>query len=433
MTEKRIKCEVIKVFDFSELPNELIANIVSRLTLKQAASTSVVSPGWKHLWKLYSGCFDFDGYETFVPGDRLPPTRTLLTERSMFVDWVNHVFQSHQGTTIQGLRIIFNLKKASYAEIDKWIQLALVKSVKFIELDLSGFEFSDAYDFPVHTHCGFQSLTTLYLTRVNISGNALETLLDNSPNLEELSITYSVSLEEFNVSSLSLKYLTLWACGRKHYYRPVCMKISATELLSFTWQPTTWSELVFNDATNLEFVELSRSLPVGKHYAQIKELVLSFFTGCHCVDNNGMDIPVPELSNLRRLTMTQDSLDDHTFSHFVGFLNAAPLLEKFTIKLRGILTDAKFTQDCSTRRENHCYKNLKEVKFIGFGKGKDAKFIEFLLNHAPLLDKITVDVCRPQYWRTSQEIEHRQTKTYLVTRSRAISFCASLSRRVTVV
>ncbi|KAM7264416.1 hypothetical protein ACFE04_002099 [Oxalis oulophora] len=420
--------EMSKVFDLSELPDELIANILSRLTLKDAASTSVISPRWKDLWKLYSGCFDFDGFQTFVPSER-KKSRTLLTERNKFVDWVNYVFQSHKGATIQGLRIIFNLKTASYPEIDKWIQLALAKNVEFIELDLSTFDnsgcFIAPYEFPVHSHRGFQSLKTLCLTRVNISAAALETLLDNSPSLEKLVIVFSLSLTALKLSSVSLKYLSLFSCGdRDHSASDI--KISAPKLLSFTWCPFAGSNLVLEDVPKLTYVRLGGIWPrLDKHYSQLHELVLSFYSECACKDEHRRKIRAPELSNLRYLTMTRDSLDDHTFCHFVDYLNAAPLLENFTIRLSGGKRIVKLTEALLT--SNHCYKNLKTVKCIGFGAKNDFEFLRYLLDHAPLLKKITIDACRPHYIGTYEEVKYRQTATYQEARERAKNFCASIS------
>ena len=50
----------------STLPDTIMMDIFSNLSMKEAARTSVVSRRFHSLWKSYGGCLDFDDVETRV-------------------------------------------------------------------------------------------------------------------------------------------------------------------------------------------------------------------------------------------------------------------------------------------------------------------------------------------------------------------------------
>ncbi|KAM7249703.1 hypothetical protein ACFE04_019862 [Oxalis oulophora] len=326
MSKKRNINGVEIVDRISELPDDLITSIISCLTLKQAASTSLISTRWKDLWKLYSGHFDFDGspivqamQNRYQQPDNKPTARALQLRRYKFVEWVNHVLQSHQGGTMEQLRIVFDLQKRSYQKIDEWFQLALVKNVHSIELDLTSFVSpnnpSTCYEFPIRSrsHCG---LKTLVLKHVDISGHALQTLVDNCPNLEELDIAFSMSLKVLHLSSPTLKHLTFTP---RLGFGPMDIKISAPNLLFFSWIGVKKSKLVFEDVPKLQCMTLQGYwYHIQSHHSQFDELVLSayvlFLDGCENMGNTN----IPELSRLKFLTIT------HMQSRIIHFVYSLP-------------------------------------------------------------------------------------------------------------
>ncbi|KAM7260555.1 hypothetical protein ACFE04_011228 [Oxalis oulophora] len=428
----------------SELPDEILEKILSCLTFEQIASTSLLSTRWRNLWRFHSGCFDFDGSSIiqsvrnhYALGRKING-QTLVKNRTNFVNWVNRVMGSHQGATIKGMRIVFDLKKPFHKKIDKWIQLALAKRVEFFELDLSSIGFrmdrSISYRFPIHSICGFLSLKRLFLKHVDVSGDAIQGLVDNCPNLEDLRVVYSESLDALHLYSRVLKHLTLWLCFKVVIFRNTKeFKISAPNLLSFSWTGFRTTNLLLQDVPKLKDVELSDYwYHILGYHSQLEKLSLLcrvYPSDCGCEIQWRIDFP--ELSNLKDLTMGYFVLNDHSFYHFVTYLNAAPLLENFTLELCHLSENLKLSPEVWTITENHSYKNLKTVKFIGFGEKDEEMFVRYLTSHSPVLESITIDPCLALKLGTPEENEYRQSAEYLEARNRAINLSSLLPCQLT--
>ncbi|KAM7266240.1 hypothetical protein ACFE04_004137 [Oxalis oulophora] len=435
----------------SKLPDDLISKIIHLLPLKQAVSTCVLSTRWKDTWKKKNSVdFDFDGSSVFnelrnIPG-RGPPSKrvgdSVYKKWECFLHMVDAVLHSHHkgGATIQRLRIVFDPMKLSHTVIDNWLQLAFAKKVQFVEFNFKsifvGTEPSSAYVFPVITsRCALESLKTLVLKEVEICGEAIEALLHHCVNIQELSVTSADTLRAVKVSSFSLKRLTLLACGG--YRNLMDIKISAPNLLSFTWSCCKNSKLLLEDVPKLNYVKISGYwYHIRSHHSQLQQLVLNVtsFGSSGCVNKGNTNIP--ELSNLKQLTMKQHRIDDDAFGLFVAYLAAAPLLENVTLQLFSGGWNVKLSEAVLKATKNHCFENLKTVKFSGFSvanESNDAEFVEYIVNRAPLLETIIVDVIPLLFVGTHERNEYKQTAEYLEARDKAINFGASLPCHVTVV
>ncbi|KAM7251779.1 hypothetical protein ACFE04_023662 [Oxalis oulophora] len=425
----------------NELPEEILVDIISRLTIKQAVATCLISTQWKHLWKFHSDRLCFDDHEAVIDDDNYDGNYIQTeTEKTKFVDCVNHVLRSYQGVSIKELEIMVDLQGLSHNNvIDEWIQIALKKKVQSIKLDFRSFMSvytPTSYVFLMKSHCGFGSLKKLFLKAASVSGDALQSILDNCSNLEELKLLFCSSLQVLNLSSLSLKRLNLWCCD----FDPTDIKIYAPNLLSFTWTPSTTSKLVLESVPKLRHVHLCGFWHhIRNHHSQLQELVLECDkyspSSGHGVENKGNN-DIPELSKLKRLTIKFMYLNDQTFCDFVAFLRAAPSLEDFTLEVLFLDdNDIKISEETWTKfkAKNHCFKNLKKVKIAGFGGVNDVEFIRNLFNCAPLLDKIIIDACLPFYLGSPIEYLVRQTTRYFEARRLAVEFSKSLACDVIVV
>jgi hypothetical protein len=249
----------------SELPDEILVCILSRLTLKEALVTSVLSRRWQYLWaSIYTLDFDHiktSGRITLIRSIKL--NRPVLTEieRPRYVNWVNRVLEQHRGPTIDEFRVWFDLDKDYKRDINRWIMFALQKRVQRLEIHLSGFRpyvyqcsnYTFPYQLLLRPECFFKSLKDLTLRQVNVSWEVVDYFLANCPNLERLFVRQSNHLKKLSVvgSSLPLKHLGVYFCSPLK-----SINICDTNLVSFEYAGHR-TRLLVNNAPLLVDVSIS--------------------------------------------------------------------------------------------------------------------------------------------------------------------------------
>lgn len=86
----------------------------------ESLRTSILSRRWRYLWTFFSASSEFDGSETLFEIEWRG--KSLEFERTRFVSWVNQVLRSHQGPSVDELKVCFDVVKQSYnCDIDTWI------------------------------------------------------------------------------------------------------------------------------------------------------------------------------------------------------------------------------------------------------------------------------------------------------------------------
>ena len=191
--------------------------------MKEAIRTSVLSHRWECLWS-FTDTLDFDDPDTMQEID--DRKKKLKTERKKFVKRVNRILGLHQASTINKFRVCFELGKNSTRHIDSWLDFAISKRVKRLELDFTPLESMRHYYTFSHeqltriiskigVHC-INFLTSLTLKYVNVTGELLEHCLSICPVLEKLHVARCQSLGRLKISgpSLQLKYLHIINCSQ---------------------------------------------------------------------------------------------------------------------------------------------------------------------------------------------------------------------------
>ncbi|KAE8679264.1 hypothetical protein F3Y22_tig00111402pilonHSYRG01103 [Hibiscus syriacus] len=107
----------------TELPEELLVRILCSLSIKEAARSGVVSGVWRGLWKFVTCSLNFEASQTLQPN---PEEK----ERDDCVERVTHVLNSHEAPTIVELRVSLDLTQQYSHNIDRWIEIALMKGFK---------------------------------------------------------------------------------------------------------------------------------------------------------------------------------------------------------------------------------------------------------------------------------------------------------------
>lgn len=217
----------------SQLPDDILINIISKLTLMEAARTCVLSSRWRYLWT-FTTALDFDGIREIFPR-----TKRYFREYK-FVRWVNKVLGLHRGSNVSQFRVSFYLSSSLEGVITNWIYKALAKTVQNFELDFR-YNSGHHYTFPQEIYnslkgvrglSSIKSLRSICLSAVSVTGEILEFFIHNCPLLDELCVKDSIDLVSLKVvgSSVRLKSLDIQYCS---FMKDI--EISTPNLFSFKY------------------------------------------------------------------------------------------------------------------------------------------------------------------------------------------------------
>lgn len=155
----------------SQLPDDILLNFLSKLEMKNAAQTSVVSKLWRYLWTWRTD-LDFDPAILFPHCHYVPFYRFTNEEGNRYLNWVNQVVNMHCGLHLNKFRVVFSRLSAHHsAHLDKWVKFAFSKQVQELVLELvynDSFKFSLGFDILNHSPCnsGISALKSLHLSYV---------------------------------------------------------------------------------------------------------------------------------------------------------------------------------------------------------------------------------------------------------------------------
>ncbi|KAK8542416.1 hypothetical protein V6N13_137009 [Hibiscus sabdariffa] len=412
----------------SELPEELLVRILCSLSLKEAARTSAVSRIWRDLWKFVTGSLNFEPSQTL-----LASPEELQKERDGCVEWIARVLNSHKAPTIDELRICFDFTQQHSDNIHRWIQIALMKRVKRIELDfrprskLVGWWSCGDYMFAPQ-FCGspeIKFLTSLCFKHVNISGQVLEAFLSGCPLLETLHVSDLESQELTNLnicgSSLRLKHLhiSFWRGVKR-------IEVYAPNLVSFEYNGEKNRALRIHLKYVPQLLDVSYGVPYGVPWDSMKGDVnfCQAFPSClsTCVSqlvNLSLQFDAyisirgcPKLPNLQYLTCKVRDLyllSKGGLLNLLTLVDSSPLLHKFKVVLqkgnairmkKGSEAVRKLIEEVETMiikdGERHEMQGLREVEIVGFvGAKPDAALLVYLANTALNLGNIVINTCPP--------------------------------------
>ncbi|KAL5814009.1 hypothetical protein ACOSQ3_024794 [Xanthoceras sorbifolium] len=402
--DKVSKTENDKLFGcccVSRLPDDIVVNIFSRLTLIEAARTSVVSRRWRYLWT-FTANLDFQAPDTIWKiGEETNYEIEIEKKRCMYINWVEKVLELHGGKYINEFRIHFDLDDDQKTNITRWIHTALAKGVKKLEFNfdllVGGWK---KYEFPVqcynilkspHGLFTIRSLRSLSFRHVNINAEILEFFIYNCHRLELLRVASSYTLLSLKVvsSSIQLKYLDIYSC---HSIKEV--EISTPTLLSFKY---------FGPQIKLHVQNVPLLLDIsigGSHKVVLRNLIdpiICYLSQLETLELHldlkvdSIQFPLFELPKLRHLTFDVNANNGDSLLDLTRMIKACPFLCKFTLKLISEDSKRKLRQFPNCRHEH-----LKVVEFIGFiGRPIDLELAFYLLENSPVLEKMIVNPTHP--------------------------------------
>lgn len=336
-----VECKIDKLTD------ELLVDILSCLSVKEAAKTSLASSRWRYLWKYTSGCL-----ELYEDRDRRPEAALE------FMKLVNQVLKLHQGPTLDQFRVGFTLQPCcSMTQIDRWVEFAIQKEVKVLELNLaagwgyhvgwSTYYFPDIGKLLSGDNIGklkfsrvCSNLKSLTLSNVNVKDKILQFFLSNCPCLEQVCVSGSECLQNLKVTDPlpSLKSMEIIDC-----YKVKCLEFDAPNLVSFTYVgPDRYvplqnyphlSELTIGGQYCYSFIfNADKHISYASNLRKIKLRVGSMIMRQSWL-TIGYPDNFPRLKNLRELELDILVEARNSLLFFSCFIKASPLLSRFTVRV----------------------------------------------------------------------------------------------------
>ncbi|CDP07607.1 unnamed protein product [Coffea canephora] len=380
----------------SRLPDEILVYILSCLTLKEAARTSVLSKRWIDLWRSMA-CLDFDASKVLNKMFSISSwgryADFVRKERRKYVEWVDKVLlQSDKSLALDDLRVAFCLDNFYGDKIHKWLQHAFARRVQRLELNVFADDdpasSQESYTFhyelfclssgqsqpgysEIHHHAqiGFKSLRALSLKSLNVTGEVLEFFLINCPFLERLVVEASSVLINLRVCgpSIALKYLenvpmlvNVWVSGNsRNLIRDV----------------TSWLSCCLS---KLEVLTLrANKFQVSQEKGIVHEL--------------------PQLTNLKEFVLIASASKDRSLIGFTSLIRASPNLEKFVLKLESWWGDMVRGDRKLKKAASFPLQHLKVVELLGYyGRRSELELVEYFLENAIVLEKLIIDPRDPR-------------------------------------
>ncbi|CAL1356120.1 unnamed protein product [Linum trigynum] len=423
----------------SQLPKDIQLFILSFLTIKEVAMTCFLSTQWRDLGASIPR-LDFNA--SFFPINEgithLPPYA-----REDYVRRVSKVIQSYKGQILEELRLEFCLTEKHKSFIDWCIEFALSKKVRKLDLDLNlpfgacneiyekhliymsinnvilkDVDQQKKYVFRVGaasqaaTHdisspvCRFESLTSLCLRSVRMTGDVLEGLLSTCPILETLTLHHVYDLGCLKIAghSLRLKHLEIMGCGELEKIE----LYDVVTIVSFVLYDERvrvhvlpgWSDKKFFLRNLPGLVDVSFSIisklvdqfrMLSSLVSQLKHLKVAVYPG-PLVD---LDYPiVHKLIGLLELQVLWVSPPDQDLLKLVPLMGAAPYLENITIRMIGRLSVEEWESRelKEAERRTNGLEHLKVLELAGYRRyPNEDDFISYIITNATALETIIID------------------------------------------
>ncbi|XP_031386553.1 F-box/FBD/LRR-repeat protein At1g13570 isoform X2 [Punica granatum] len=400
----------------SDLPPNIVESILTRLPIREAVKTSILSRSWRYKWaSLTKLVFDDNCVDSL--GD---------FTKDIFVNFVTRCLFLHQGPIH-----MFKLS-TSYLQyvpdIDQWILFLSRNDIKELVLELgegewfrvpsclfncsklTRLELVNCELDPPPTFKGFPNLRILTLHQVLVAADAIESLISSCPVLENLSLSYFDSLA-MTISAPNLKYLNL-----EGEFKDICLENTpALVALSVAMYMTDDIAEHFEQSSSCKFVKFLGGTPLLEHLiGQIyftKYLSIGDYPATFSITYDRLKVielyqvsfeDMKEILVVLRLITSSPNLRELTISvSFDGTLYNVierSLFYDFLSLLQGssntvasavVTTDLDFwEEECPS---DCTFGQLKSVKMTDLScVPHELEFIKFILRNSPILETMRV-------------------------------------------
>ncbi|WVZ73981.1 hypothetical protein U9M48_022222 [Paspalum notatum var. saurae] len=340
----------------SNLPMDILQSIVSRLPIRQAVRTSILSKHWKCVW-CYRTNLEFS-FKSLVlkKGSRIP--RSHISEY-VFIQRVNSVLMQHSGIGVEKLKVEFSPLHDEHSEhIDRWVQFAISSKTKQLIFD---FEYQcptkEPYGFPFQLFDASSGSHLEYMKLGSIS-------LKHPTNISVLLNLKKLELENVNTTDLELKQM-LFNCSVLEFIGVSCCKM-------------------------LTCVETPRLLKHFKHLhvshcPLLQGIVLHF--GLVTLEYEGPLMPLAPPSTLRNLSIKSSDISSALAYMFTELPSTLSGLETLTLKSEEL---KRANLPNTPLRFVYLKHVILELNFVSLGVRADVLDLACLLEAAPIMENLEV-------------------------------------------
>lgn len=370
----------------SELPGHIMDQILSRLPIKDAVRTSILSRKWRYKWSSVPQLV-FDDQCTSTGG---VPIQTIIDKVLLLhTGPIQKFMLSHQGM-------------CASSDIDHWILHLCRVSVNEIILDIwqgqyykiptSLFKCQDLIHLELYrclvkipsTFEGFKILESLDLQVVELSPDELEALISRCPLLKRLTLRGLDGIKQINVEVGNLEWLEVEGALQDVAFgvmnRLKSVKIDFSDNIGDKCGP--------GDANSTNLHKLFQNLP------KIETLEFENYSLKYLAIGNVPQTLPNELIHLKYLFSCIDFNSTEEILTVMCLIRSSPKLKHVDFRNRAkdqqtstIGTMADFWED----HRASCLEQVQVISMDGFsGSEPELEFIKFLLTSSPNLQKMTI-------------------------------------------
>ncbi|XP_023511542.1 F-box/FBD/LRR-repeat protein At1g13570-like [Cucurbita pepo subsp. pepo] len=385
--------DILGMDHLSDLPQSIIECILTRLPIRDAIRTSILSRRWRYKWNTLT--------QLVFDDDCVAMSNDGIYEDLIY--FITHVLFLHEGPIHK-----FHLS-ATYLQntpdLDQWMLFLSRKGIRELIIELGDGEWFRVHSClfncskltllelyrceldPPPTFKGFLCLKSLKLHQVLIAPEDIESLIANCPLLETLALSYFDSLV-LNICAPNLKYLYL-----EGEFRDICLKntpllvaISVALYMNDDTEP-------FGDNSDCNFEKFFGGVP---YLEKLTGHV--YFTKYLSIGNSARTLPVSHIY-LRSIELHQVSFEDmNEILVVLRLITSSPNLEELHVSGSSNPVAASEAPDLDFW-ENECPSNctfgkLKVVKTTDMsGVPHEMEFIKYLLRNCPVLETMSIRPC----------------------------------------
>ncbi|KAK1419806.1 hypothetical protein QVD17_29164 [Tagetes erecta] len=390
----KMHTEVVFEEDYiSDLPQSIIETILTKLPIRDAVRTSVLSNKWRYKWATLTQ-LEFD--------DKcVPSTHDRALAEVYLINFVTRFLFLHDGPIHR-----FSLSTVylqSSADVDQWLLFLSRKDVKELVLELGEGEWFRApsclfsckklvrlelvrceLDPPV-SFKGFLNLKYLNLQQVLIAPDAVENLISCCPLLESLTLSYFDSLE-LTIRAPNLKYLIL-----EGEFKDICLENTPMLVaISVAMYMTDDIAEHFGQSSSCNFDKFLGGVP------SLERLIGHIYFTKYMSIGNALGSTKITYQRLKVIELYQVSFEDmKEIMVVLRLILSAPNLQELQISGSSNSSPATEATDLDFW-EKECpgdctFERLKIVKMTDMsGVPHEMGFIEFLLGNSPILEIMSI-------------------------------------------